>query len=59
MTQADFAKALKVNQSTVSRWERGALKPSGDELVAIRALAQERGIAWQDSWFFETPGAAA
>ena len=55
LTQAEFAKALSVNQSTVSRWERGELAPSLDELATIRALADARGIKWSDTWFFDSP----
>jgi DNA-binding transcriptional regulator YiaG len=55
MTQVAFAAALKVNQSTVSRWENGTLTPSGDELMAIRSLAAEHGLKWSDSWFFDPP----
>lgn len=54
-TQAKFATALNVNQSTVSRWERGELVPSLNELAAIRALADTKKIKWSDAWFFDPP----
>jgi DNA-binding transcriptional regulator YiaG len=59
LSQLDFAKAIGVNQSTVSRWEAGGLEPSRSEMEAIRRLAAERQIEWQDRWFFEVPEAAA
>lgn len=59
LTQKDFAEAVKVHQSTVSRWETGELCPSSHEMGAIRDLAKARGIEWDDRWFFEPPADAA
>lgn len=53
VTQAALAKVAGVSQATVSRWEKGDLAPSLDELQRIRAEAMQRGIAWDDSLFFE------
>lgn len=36
LSQADFAKQLKVSYSTVNRWETGKSKPN---LIAIKALS--------------------
>jgi transcriptional regulator with XRE-family HTH domain len=52
MKQSDLAQLVGVTQATVSRWERGKLSPSLSELERIRAEAQSRGLAWDDSWFF-------
>lgn len=54
VTQAEFAAIAGVTQATVSRWESG-IAPSLSEMQSIRAAAYERGINWDDSWFFETP----
>ncbi|WDR03653.1 helix-turn-helix domain-containing protein [Devosia algicola] len=54
LTQADFAALARVQQSSVSRWEAGG-SPTLAEMQAIRDAAKERGIAWDDAWFFETP----
>lgn len=55
LTQAELAKVADVAQSTVSKWENGQLEPSREELDRIRADAFERGLEWDDRWFFETP----
>jgi len=57
-TQAGFAALAGVSQAAVSRWESG-IAPTADDLQRIRAAAVERGIDWNDTWFFEVPGAAA
>lgn len=54
MSQAQFAEALGVSQSTVSRWDSGTAVPTQTEMEAIRELASKRSIEWNDSWFFET-----
>ena len=53
--QASFAAIAETTQATVSRWENGELRPDQHEMTLIRAAAKEQGIAWDDSWFFETP----
>lgn len=53
VTQSEFAALAGVTQATVSRWEDGGA-PSLDEMQAIRAAAFERGIEWNDIWFFES-----
>ena len=59
LSQRDFAAAIGVNQSTVSRWEAAELEPSRSEMAAIRALAERRAIEWHDRWFFEAPAGEA
>ncbi|GAC1042296.1 hypothetical protein thsrh120_23000 [Rhizobium sp. No.120] len=58
VTQAEFASLAGVAQATVSRWENG-IAPSLDEMKAIRKAAEERDVAWDDRYFFETPSESA
>lgn len=53
--QAEFALLAGVTQGTVSKWESGKLTPSHENLMAIRTAAAERGLMWNDAWFFEAP----
>ena len=55
MTQTQFADALSVHQSTISRWEADTFPPNLNDLRGIRALAARRGIPWCDIWFFHPP----
>lgn len=57
MTQKDFSEVAGVRQSTISRWENG-VPLSHREMTAIREAAAERGLPWDDRWFFEAPVAA-
>lgn len=59
VTQSEMAAIAKVAQGTVSRWETGELVPDRRELSRIRLEALKRGLAWDDSWFFEAPSEAA
>ena len=59
LAQAEFAAVLQVNQSTISRWERGESEPSRQEMLAIRSLAESQGIEWDDQWFWQVPEEAA
>lgn len=43
MTQAEFARAVGVNQSTVNRWEKGSL-PSLEQVPKIVSAAKKRRI---------------
>jgi transcriptional regulator with XRE-family HTH domain len=54
LKQAEFAQLAGVASSSVSRWENG-VPISVDEMRSIRDAARERGISWDDSWFFEVP----
>lgn len=57
-TQEAFAKLIGRQQSTVSRWENG-MEPDRASLARIREVAIERGIHWDDRWFFEVPQESA
>lgn len=53
LKQAPFAAIAGVSQPTVSRWEQAASQPSRGEMEKIRSAAMDRGIPWNDSWFFQ------
>lgn len=58
LRQAPFAAEIaKVSQATVSRWEsddQPGSQPNREEMERIRRAAHERGLLWNDSWFFQT-----
>lgn len=58
VSQDAFGEIAGVNQSTVSRWEKGEQEPSRIEMDRIRAEAIKRKLPWDDRWFFESPRAA-
>lgn len=55
LNQTPFAQIAGTTQASVSRWERGEQFPDQQEMDRIRDEARTRGLAWDDSWFFETP----
>lgn len=59
LDQAPFAADVaEVSQPTVSRWENDKFpgsQPSRDDMDRIRKKAIERGIDWNDGWFFKAP----
>jgi len=55
LAQAAFADVAGVSQPTVSRWEQQDVSPSRDDMARIRNAALERGLEWNDSWFFVVP----
>ena len=61
VTQTEFAELAGVAQASVSRWENDleGVSPSLDEMRAIRRAAVNRGLEWDDRWFFEVPDTAA
>lgn len=54
VTQQEFAAIAGVQQSTVSRWEKGVNAPTLDEMNRIRAAASSRKLKakWNDKLFF-------
>ena len=55
VSQAVFAEIAGTSQGSVSRWEKGDQDPDLTEMEKIRECARERGIDWNDRWFFEIP----
>jgi len=53
-TQTEFARLLGYEQPHVSRLERGA-PFSSEAQTRIRRLAEQRGVPWDNNWFFEVP----
>ena len=52
LSQVRMAAAINTTQATISRWETaGTIQPWGQ--LAYREYAKNRGIAWNDAWFFE------
>ncbi len=43
LTQLEFGKRLKVDSMTVSRWERGTVKPSAAAVKAVEKLRRNSG----------------
>ncbi|MBI4580916.1 MAG: helix-turn-helix domain-containing protein [Planctomycetes bacterium] len=41
MTQSEFAQAVGVHKLTVSRWERGTVRPDRESLAAVDKLRRE------------------
>lgn len=47
LTQSEFGERVGVDKMTVSRWERGAMRPGAEALAAIEGLRREslrRGV---------------
>jgi transcriptional regulator with XRE-family HTH domain len=44
-TQKQLAEKLGIDKMTVSRWERGALRPSGESLKALEKLRRKSARA--------------
>lgn len=58
VSQAAFAAMAETTQPTVSRWENEELAPDTNQCSLIRKAAHERGLPWDDRWFFELPAEA-
>lgn len=52
LTQAEIAEVAKTRQATVSRWERGELEPSRDQLALVLEYARVHGIDLTPADFF-------
>lgn len=57
LTQSEFATLVRVHQSTVSRWEKGA-RPDFDQIRAIQAATRQKGLECPDEWFQKKQQAA-
>ena len=55
LSQTEFGQIAGTTQPSVSRWEKGEQEPSHSEMAAIRQAAHDRGLTWDDRWFFEVP----
>lgn len=55
LSQSAFASLAETTQPTVSRWENRELAPDTNQCALIRKAALERGLDWDDRWFFELP----
>lgn len=53
--QTEFAQIAGAAQSSVSRWENGETSPTLVEMRAIREAARDRGLQWDDDWFYAIP----
>jgi len=58
-SQVAFGEIVGVSQGTVSRWEQGEFMPDGENMARIRSAARDRGLNWDDRWFFEAPESAS
>ncbi|NEI71043.1 helix-turn-helix domain-containing protein [Rhizobium lusitanum] len=56
LRQGEFADAVGITQGAVSRLESGDPNPSYNTLISIRKAAASRGVAWDDSYFFDQSG---
>lgn len=54
-SQAEFAEIAGTTQASVSRWEKGEQEPGLTEMARIRQVAADRGLPWDDSWFWQVP----
>ncbi|MEK6675138.1 MAG: helix-turn-helix domain-containing protein [Planctomycetota bacterium] len=41
LTQAEFGERVDVDKMTISRWERGTLRPSEESLAAVESVRRE------------------
>jgi DNA-binding transcriptional regulator YiaG len=58
ISQEEMARWAGVTQSTVSKWEAGTTVPLSTALKAIRNSAIQRGVPFDDRWFWEEFGEA-
>ncbi len=54
LTQEKLSEHLDVTQPTIHRWEESGVIPAKHQRQ-IREFASEKGIYWNDSWFFSIP----
>ena len=58
ISQAELGAIAGASQGTVSKWEAGELEPDRGQLGRIRATVLDRGLEWDDAWFFGEPAEA-
>jgi transcriptional regulator with XRE-family HTH domain len=56
-TQQEFADAVGYTQAQISRFENG-LAFSAEAQARIQKHAADRGLAWDNNWFFRVPNPA-
>jgi transcriptional regulator with XRE-family HTH domain len=54
-SQYVFADILGYKQATISRFETGVAPISAGAQRRIRQAAKDRGLKWDNNWFFEVP----
>ena len=54
-SQGELAHALRVDQASISYWERGKVKPSGSGLVALASLFRTSAEAMEEGTGFQMP----
>jgi DNA-binding XRE family transcriptional regulator len=53
--QEDFGVLVGLSQPSVSAIEKGTRVMTKSVMDRIRVAAKGRGLAWNDTWFFEVP----
>jgi len=54
-SQAELARVLKVDQATISFWERDLVKPGGTSILALASLFRVKLEAFEDGQAFTLP----
>ena len=54
-SQGELAHALRVDQASVSYWERGKVKPSGSGLLALASLFRTSARSMEEGTGFQIP----
>lgn len=54
-SQEEMASALRVDQASISFWERGKIRPSGSAIVALSSLFRASTAALEEGTGFRIP----